>query len=103
MQDWTEHGKFQCVLDDNHRLPEEFHHYHAPSVCRKSYTHSAYRRVPGDKCEGGWMPPFETLPCPNVSTPYFIKAIAVAFIIVIILLRVTKPNKQKKLTGEQAK
>eukprot|EP00439_Symbiodinium_sp_Y106_P045063 s289_g5.t1 len=37
----------------------------APTVCQGTYGAPAYRKVPGNKCQGGWSPPTIEVPCPS--------------------------------------
>ncbi|KAF4670147.1 Sorl1p [Perkinsus olseni] len=51
-----------------------------------AYFADAYRRVPGDTCEGGFVPPKAQVPCPSFSPLSRAALIAFALIVVIILL-----------------
>ncbi|KAF4708650.1 Sorl1p [Perkinsus olseni] len=51
-----------------------------------AYFADAYRRVPGDTCEGGFVPPKAQVPCPSFSPLSRAALIASGLIVVIILL-----------------
>jgi len=56
-------GSTECIFGGVELMPERF----APTVCRSSYASPAYRKVPGNLCEGGWTPPTVEVPCPGMS------------------------------------
>eukprot|EP00928_Gymnodinium_smaydae_P098503 TRINITY_DN9174_c0_g1_i1.p1 TRINITY_DN9174_c0_g1~~TRINITY_DN9174_c0_g1_i1.p1 ORF type:complete len:895 (-),score=247.61 TRINITY_DN9174_c0_g1_i1:79-2763(-) len=51
----------ECIFGGIEMLPERF----VPTVCSGTFTLDAYRKVPGDVCEGGWQPTKATVPCPS--------------------------------------
>lgn len=54
-------GSSECVFGGPDMMPDRF----APTVCRGTYGAPAYRKVPGNKCQGGWTPPTIEVPCPG--------------------------------------
>ncbi|CAE8685077.1 unnamed protein product, partial [Polarella glacialis] len=54
-------GSTECVFGGVDMMPERF----APTICQGTYGAAAYRKVPGDKCEGGWSPLPIEVPCPG--------------------------------------
>jgi len=53
-------NQMECVYGGADMMPERF----IPPTCAKTYTVSAYRKVAGDKCEGGYTPDMVEVPCP---------------------------------------
>lgn len=56
-------GSMECVFGGQDMMPTRF----IPSICHKSFSASAYRKVPGDRCEGGWEPRLVEVPCPSTG------------------------------------
>lgn len=56
-------GSTECVFGGADMMPERF----APAVCQGTYGATAYRKVPGNQCKGGWTPHLIEVPCPSAS------------------------------------
>jgi len=56
-------GSTECVYGGAEMMPERF----IPSMCSKTFSTNAYRKVPGDVCEGGWQPTPVDVPCPSTG------------------------------------
>lgn len=56
-------GSTECVYGGDDMMPERL----IPATCSGSYKANAYRKVPGDKCEGGWQPQDVDVSCPRKS------------------------------------
>lgn len=54
-------GSTECTFGGAEMMPDRF----APTVCQGTYGAPAYRKVPGNKCQGGWSPPTIEVPCPS--------------------------------------
>lgn len=54
-------GSTECVYGGPDMMPARL----VPAVCSGSYKAPAYRKVAGDKCEGGWRPEQVDVPCPG--------------------------------------
>jgi len=57
-------GSKDCVFGGSDMMPARF----VPTVCSGTFSASAYRKVPGDQCEGGWSPEPAEVPCPSLLT-----------------------------------
>jgi len=53
-------GSTECKYGGPELLPERF----IPAVCSGTFGADAYRKVPGDVCEGGFTPVKVQVPCP---------------------------------------
>jgi len=45
-------GSTECIFGGSEMMPDRF----APTVCQGTYGATAYRKVPGNQCKGGWTP-----------------------------------------------
>jgi len=54
-------GSTECMFSGPEFLPDRF----VPSICSGTFALDAYRKVPGDICEGGWAPTPVQVPCPS--------------------------------------
>lgn len=54
-------GSTECNYGGTDLMPERM----IPTVCSSTFTVDAYRKVPGDFCEGGWQPTKQQVPCPT--------------------------------------
>jgi len=54
-------NQMECVYGGSDMMPERF----IPASCSKTFSATAYRKVPGDKCEGGFVPEPVEVPCPT--------------------------------------
>eukprot|EP00440_Ansanella_granifera_P041644 gb/GFBE01045155.1/.p1 GENE.gb/GFBE01045155.1/~~gb/GFBE01045155.1/.p1 ORF type:complete len:949 (+),score=225.24 gb/GFBE01045155.1/:1-2847(+) len=70
-------GSTECVFGGADMMPERF----APTVCQGTYGAPAYRKVPGNKCEGGWTPPTIEVPCPGGSLRSIAKWVLLLFFV----------------------
>lgn len=57
-------GSQECVFGGHDMMPVRF----TPASCSKTWQTLAYRKVPGDQCEGGWAPQQVEVPCPPTFT-----------------------------------
>jgi len=57
-------GSTECIFGGSEMMPDRF----APTVCQGTYGATAYRKVPGNQCKGGWTPHLIEVPCPAGST-----------------------------------
>jgi len=63
-------GSKECVFGGHDMMPSRF----VPTLCQKSFSTDAYRKVPGDLCDGGWYPSKVEVPCPsNADVKHFAK------------------------------
>mmetsp|Transcript_113889 Transcript_113889/g.317116 ORF Transcript_113889/g.317116 Transcript_113889/m.317116 type:complete len:956 (-) Transcript_113889:154-3021(-) len=53
-------NQMECVYGGTEMMPERL----IPTSCSKTFTVSAYRKVAGDRCEGGYKPEPVEVPCP---------------------------------------
>lgn len=53
-------GSTECTFGGPDMMPERF----VPTLCSGTFSTSAYRKVSGDQCEGGWQPVPAEVPCP---------------------------------------
>mmetsp|Transcript_57564 Transcript_57564/g.167171 ORF Transcript_57564/g.167171 Transcript_57564/m.167171 type:complete len:931 (+) Transcript_57564:102-2894(+) len=58
-------GSKECLYGGAEMMPERF----IPTLCSKTFSAMAYRKVPGDVCEGGWQPTPVEVPCPSAGVP----------------------------------
>jgi hypothetical protein len=54
-------GSQECVFGGHDMMPARF----VPDSCKGTFLTAAYRKVPGDSCEGGWSPGQAEVPCPS--------------------------------------
>eukprot|EP00386_Alphamonas_edax_P014095 GDKI01043378.1.p1 GENE.GDKI01043378.1~~GDKI01043378.1.p1 ORF type:complete len:717 (+),score=231.79 GDKI01043378.1:264-2153(+) len=58
----------------------------APHCTSSSFFYmDAYRKVPGDTCEGGWVPPKVPVPCPQTA-PFSRSALSVLFVVFLLVV-----------------
>eukprot|EP00927_Polykrikos_kofoidii_P056704 TRINITY_DN50794_c0_g1_i1.p1 TRINITY_DN50794_c0_g1~~TRINITY_DN50794_c0_g1_i1.p1 ORF type:complete len:985 (-),score=196.18 TRINITY_DN50794_c0_g1_i1:139-3018(-) len=76
-------GSMECKYGGVDMLPKSF----IPTACSSTFKLDAYRKVPGDVCEGGWQPELANVPCPSAITPDNMRyAIAGVFIVFVSYL-----------------
>eukprot|EP00916_Digyalum_oweni_P022087 GHVL01036659.1.p1 GENE.GHVL01036659.1~~GHVL01036659.1.p1 ORF type:complete len:231 (+),score=54.38 GHVL01036659.1:240-932(+) len=70
-------GSLECQPEENLSAP----------TCASGnfFLLDAYRKVPGDTCEGGWVPSKAAVPCPP-SSPFSRAAITVLFVVLCLVL-----------------
>lgn len=73
-------------------MPDRF----VPTVCSKTFSTNAYRKVAGDQCEGGWTPVPQEVPCP---TGGFHVTHGSGFVMLILAAIVLYVGYQKCLAG----
>merc|ERR1719221_1811465 len=56
-------NQMECTYGGAEMMPERL----IPTTCQKTFSASAYRKVAGDVCEGGWSPTPVELPCPSTG------------------------------------
>lgn len=54
-------GSLECKYGGDSMMPTAL----KPATCSGTFTRSAYRKVAGDRCEGGWEPSPVAVPCPS--------------------------------------
>jgi len=54
-------GSMECNYGGTDMMPQLL----IPTVCSSTFAIDAYRKVPGDACEGGWQPQQVNVPCPS--------------------------------------
>ncbi|CAK0863960.1 unnamed protein product [Prorocentrum cordatum] len=77
-------GSTECVYGGPDMMPARL----LPEVCTGSYQASAYRKVAGDKCQGGWSPDKAEVPCPGGSAPLGHAKYALAGVVLLGVLYV---------------
>lgn len=83
-------GSQECVYGGQDMMPTRFF----PTVCTGTWLTDAYRRVPGDQCEGGWTPGKAEVPCPsNFGVPGGSKMTLLGILVVgLVLIGYNKSN-----------
>jgi len=56
-------GSTSCEYGGQELMPTRV----TPMDCKSTYQTPAYRKVPGDVCEGGWQPGVTEVPCPSTG------------------------------------
>eukprot|EP00929_Paragymnodinium_shiwhaense_P092812 TRINITY_DN5280_c0_g2_i1.p1 TRINITY_DN5280_c0_g2~~TRINITY_DN5280_c0_g2_i1.p1 ORF type:complete len:956 (-),score=196.30 TRINITY_DN5280_c0_g2_i1:31-2898(-) len=74
-------GSMECVFGGPEMLPERL----VPTICSGTFGLDAYRKVPGDICEGGWVPQQAQVPCPSNLTAGSFKMVLCAVAAVFVL------------------
>eukprot|EP00811_Abedinium_folium_P004162 NODE_1382_length_2498_cov_7.150148.p1 GENE.NODE_1382_length_2498_cov_7.150148~~NODE_1382_length_2498_cov_7.150148.p1 ORF type:complete len:770 (+),score=159.38 NODE_1382_length_2498_cov_7.150148:291-2312(+) len=88
-------GSTVCTFGGHELLPPRF----LPQLCEGVALVNAYRKVPGDKCSGGWAPQQVEVPCPSSH----VKAAVKRFYPIILLVLVLAYMYRQRFSGSAQK
>jgi len=93
-------GSTECVYGGAELMPERF----VPASCDRIFSANAYRKVPGDQCEGGFQPTLVEVACPSkpIHSGYMKSGLLVALVVVVAYIAYTRFSSGSGTTFEMS-